>query len=85
VALCSLGEKKIKAIERATGRPVANAFVRGSWEHRICQVHFADGKLPCAVWFDRYAGRIDRPMTSTVSSGPPKLFTAWACSVPDKP
>ena len=41
---CRLGEKKVRMIERLTGRNVKAAFVRGGWEHFWAEVFFENEK-----------------------------------------
>lgn len=37
---CRLGARKVRKIERMTGKKVAVAYVRGGWEHFWAQVFF---------------------------------------------
>ena len=40
MAKCALGPKKLRRIERLTGRKVTGAYVRGGWKHGWAEVFF---------------------------------------------
>jgi len=41
---CRLGPKKVRRIEKLTGKKVAAAFVRGGWRHYWAEVFFEGEK-----------------------------------------
>lgn len=70
MAICYLGEKKTLAIERAIGRSVSCAYVRGGWPHHAVAVEFADGAMPRSVWFDRRTMEIESVREICRKAGP---------------
>lgn len=70
---CALGPKRIRKVERLTGRAVHTAYVRGGWEHHVAQVLFRDGSV---VWVNYKTGEAQPDASYTVpwwgSTPPPE-------------
>jgi hypothetical protein len=43
MAKCALGPKKLRRIEKLTGKKPISALVRGGWTHFVSFVYFEDG------------------------------------------
>ena len=78
MAKCALGPRKLRKIERLTGRPVRQAFVRGGWEHGWALVFFVDTPDTAGEMVNYHTGAYaPRPSASVLRRLPALREAGW--------